>query len=84
MTSGCHPIRSLANALRMEFDKLEFVDPFDILELVALARERPRLPLMRELSAKLTEGEIFNNQIYIFAYTAKITVNIQIADSDYC
>ena len=49
-----------------------------------LARERPRLPLMRELSAKLTEGEIFNSQIYVFAYTAKIAVNIQITDSNHC
>ena len=49
-----------------------------------LARERPRLPLMRELSAKLTEGEIINSQIYAFAYTTKIAVNIQITDSDYC
>ena len=43
-----------------------------------------RLPLMRELSAKLTEGEILHRQIYVFAYTAKIAVNIQITDSDYC
>ena len=39
---------------------------------------------MRELSAQLTEGEIFDSQIYVFAYTAKIAVNIQITDSDYC
>ena len=52
-------------------------------KLVALARERPRLPLMRELSAKLTEGEILNSQIYVFAYSAKIAVKIQITDSDY-
>ena len=50
----------------------------------ALARQRPRLPLMRELSAKLTEGEILNSQIYIFAHTAKIAINIQITYSDYC
>ena len=36
---------------------------------------------MRELSAKLTEGEIFNSQIYVFACTSKITVNVQITDS---
>ena len=30
---------------------------------------------MRELSAQLTEGEILNSQIYIFAHTAKIAVN---------
>ena len=54
-----------------------------ILRFSAPARERPRLPLMRELSAKLTEGEILHLQIYEFTYTAKITVNIQIADSDY-
>ena len=36
------------------------------------------------LSAQLTEGEIFHSQIYVFAYTTKIAVNIQIADSDYC
>ena len=39
---------------------------------------------MRELSAQLTEGEIFNSQIYIFAHTSKIAVNIQIADSNHC
>ena len=38
---------------------------------------------MRELSAQLTEGEIFNSQIYVFAYTAKIAINIQITDSDH-
>ena len=37
----------------------------------------------RRLSAKLTEGEIFHCQINVFAYAGKITVNIQIADSDY-
>ena len=40
-----------------------------------------RLPLMRELSAKLTEGETLDSQINIFAYTAKIAVNIEIANS---
>ncbi len=40
-----------------------------------------RLPLMRELSAKLTEGETFYSQIYIFAYAAEVTVDIQIANS---
>ena len=39
---------------------------------------------MRELSAKLTEGEILNRQIYVFTYTTKIAVNIQITDSDHC
>ena len=39
---------------------------------------------MRELSAKLTEGEIFNSQIYIFTCTAEIAVNIQITDPDHC
>ena len=40
-----------------------------------------RLPLTRELSAKLTEGEIFDGQIYIFTYTTKIAVNIHITNS---
>ena len=48
-----------------------------------LELEYPRLPLMRELSAKLTEGETLNGQINIFAYATKITVNIQIANSHY-
>jgi len=56
----------------------------DQLEFVYLARERPRLPLMRELSAQLTEGEILNSQIYVFAYTTKVAVYIQITNSDYC
>ena len=38
---------------------------------------------MRELSAKLTEGETLHSQINIFAYTTKISVNIQIANSHY-
>ena len=38
---------------------------------------------MRELSAKLTEGETLHSQINIFAYTTKIAVNIQIANSHY-
>ena len=38
---------------------------------------------MRELSAKLTEGETFDRLINIFTYTTKIAVNIQIADSHY-
>ena len=38
---------------------------------------------MRELSAKLTEGEPLHSQIKIFAYTTKIAVNIQIANSHY-
>ena len=38
---------------------------------------------MRELSAKLTEGETLGSQINIFVYTAKIAVNIQIANSHY-
>ena len=38
---------------------------------------------MRELSAKLTEGETLDSQINRFAYTAKIAVNIQIANSHY-
>lgn len=42
-----------------------------------------RLPLTRELSAKLTEGETLHSQINIFAYTTKIAVNIQIANSHY-
>ena len=46
-------------------------------------RQRLWLPLMRELSAKLTEGEMLNSPIYIFTYTAEIAVNIQITDSDY-
>ena len=32
---------------------------------------------------KPTEGEILDSQINIFAYTAKIAVNIQIANSHY-
>ena len=48
-----------------------------------LGLEYPRLPLMRELSAKLTEGETLDSQINIFAYTAKIAVNIEIANSHY-
>ena len=50
----------------------------------ALGGANPRLPLMRELSAQLTEGEIIHSQIYVFAYTAKIAVNIQVANPDYC
>ena len=38
---------------------------------------------MRELSAKLTEGETLDSQINILAYTTKIAVNIQIANSHY-
>ena len=38
---------------------------------------------MRELSAKLTEGETLHSQINKFAYTTKIAVNIQIANSHY-
>ncbi len=38
---------------------------------------------MRELSAQLTEGEILDSQIDIFAYTAKIAVYIQITNSHY-
>ena len=38
---------------------------------------------MRELSANLTEGETLDSQINRFAYTAKIAVNIQIANSHY-
>ena len=38
---------------------------------------------MRELSAKLTEGETLDSQINRFAYTAKIAVNIEIANSHY-
>ena len=38
---------------------------------------------MRELSAKLTEGETLHSQINIFAYTAKIAVNIEITNSHY-
>ena len=34
-----------------------------------LGLEYPRLPLMRELSAKLTEGETLHSHINIFAYT---------------
>ena len=45
--------------------------------------EYPRLPLMRELSVKLTEGETLHSQINIFAYTTKIAGNIQIANSHY-
>ena len=40
-----------------------------------LGSEYPRLPLMRELSAKLTEGETIDRPINIFAYTAEIAVN---------
>ena len=38
---------------------------------------------MRELSAKLTEGETLDSQINRFAYTIKIAVYIQIANSHY-
>ena len=38
---------------------------------------------MRELSAKLTEGETLDSQINRFAYTAKIAINIEIANSHY-
>ena len=38
---------------------------------------------MRELSAKLTEGETLDSQINRFAYTAKIAVYIEIANSHY-
>ena len=51
--------------------------------MLCVGLESPRLPLMRELSAKLTEGETLGSQINIFAYTAKIAVNIQIANSHY-
>ena len=34
-------------------------------------------------AAKLTEGETLDSQINRFAYTAKIAVNIQIANSHY-
>ena len=37
------------------------VHQLDKFKFRELARERLRLPLMRELSAKLTEGEIFNS-----------------------
>ena len=42
-----------------------------------------RLPLMRELSAKLTEGEIFDNQVNVLTYSAEIMVDVQIANSQY-
>ena len=38
------------------------------------------LPLTRELSAQLTEGEILYGQVYGFADTAEIAVDLQIAD----
>ena len=38
---------------------------------------------MRELSAKLTEGETAHGQINIFADTTEIAVNIQIANTQY-
>ena len=38
---------------------------------------------MRELSAKLTEGERFYRRIYILTHASEIMVNIQIADSQY-
>ena len=37
-----------------------------------------------ELSAELTEGEIFNGQIDLFAYTAEVPVNVQITESQNC
>ena len=43
----------------------------------------PRAFAVEKLSAKLTEGEILNSEINLFAYTAKVTINIQIADSQY-
>ena len=37
---------------------------------------------MRELSAKLAEGEILNGQIYMFTYTAKIAVRRFLAEDE--
>ena len=38
---------------------------------------------MRELSAQLTEGEIFDGQIDVLAHAAKVPVYIQIANPHY-
>ncbi len=38
---------------------------------------------MRELSAKLTEGEILDSQINVFTNSTEISVYIQIANSHY-
>ena len=37
----------------------------------------------QRLSAKLTEGEIFNDQIDVLAYSGKVAVDVRIADSHY-
>ena len=54
------------------------------LRAVALSHARLRTGVTRELSAKLTEGEIFHSHIDIFAHAAKIAVNVQIANAHDC
>ena len=66
------------------FGAVQTLRQIPILRTVRRHGRGSRLPLMRELSAKLTEGEILNSQIYVFTYTAEIAVNIQITDSDHC
>ena len=51
--------------------------------LIVLMQQPPRLPLMRELSAKLTEGEILYRVINMLTYTTEVLVNIQVANSYY-
>jgi len=52
-------------------------------ETAASAASRSRLPLTRELSAELTEGETLRHRVNIFAYASEIAVDINIADPQY-